>query len=265
MRSPSDNQPPSVRRSHPKPPWSAHPGGLRLDASVMSIEPYRIDPDDPRAPSQQVWDRLTPKERARILEELPSEFPVSEAMPPEGDSALRCEGADCLSLGGFFSRMGRKVYLGCELPGYYPGERMFAPDVIAVMDVEPHQRMHWVVSAEGKGLDSGHRDSRRGRPAQGPGAQRGALRPARHSRVLSLRPWAVEARWMAAGGREAPLPGPRATAGLLHVRGIGAGVTARGERLRFHHSGAPVLEADEMIASLERNARDSEVQRSEPE
>ena len=45
------------------------------------------------------------------------------------------------------------MYLACELPVYYPGERMFAPDVIAVMDVEPHSRMRWVVSAEGKGLD----------------------------------------------------------------------------------------------------------------
>ena len=36
---------------------------------------------------------------------------------------------------------------------YYPGERMFSPDLIAVVDVDPHPRDHWSVSAEGRGLD----------------------------------------------------------------------------------------------------------------
>jgi hypothetical protein len=30
---------------------------------------------------------------------------------------------------------------------------MLAPDLIAVLDVEPHERMSWVVSAEGRGVD----------------------------------------------------------------------------------------------------------------
>jgi hypothetical protein len=38
---------------------------------------YRVDPDDPRAPPQELWERLTPEERARIVDSLPSEFPVS--------------------------------------------------------------------------------------------------------------------------------------------------------------------------------------------
>ena len=38
-------------------------------------------------------------------------------------------------------------------PVYYPGEPYFAPDLIAVLDVEPHEPGTWVVSAEGKGLE----------------------------------------------------------------------------------------------------------------
>ena len=105
--------------------------------SIMRIGPYRIDPDDPRAPPQEVWERLTPEERARIVDGLPSEFPVSEAAPPEGDPHFVAKVRTRLVLEGFFSRTGRKVYLACELPVYYPGERMFAPDVIAVLGVEP--------------------------------------------------------------------------------------------------------------------------------
>lgn len=119
----------------------------------MSADSYRVDPDDPRAPPQEVWERLTPEERAHVVDSLPSEFLVSEAHPPEGDSHFDAKVRVREVLGGFFSRIGRKVYLACELPVYYPGERMFAPDVLAVMDVEPHSRMRWVVGVEGKGLD----------------------------------------------------------------------------------------------------------------
>jgi FtsZ-binding cell division protein ZapB len=52
-----------------------------------------------------------------------------------------------------FRRTGRRVYLSAELPVYYPGERIIAPDVIAVVDVEPHQRQRWVVAHEGRGVD----------------------------------------------------------------------------------------------------------------
>lgn len=265
MRSPSDNQPPSVRRFHPKPPWSAQPGGPRLDSSVMSIGPYRIDPDDPRAPPQEVWDRLTPRERARLLEELPSEFPVSEAMPPEGDPHFDAKVQTRLTLGGFFSRMGRKVYLGCELPVYYPGERMFAPDVIAVMDVEPHQRMHWVVSAEGKGLDFALEVHVAGDRRKD--LERNVKRFAR----LGIREYFLFDRgrlrldgWRLEEGRRryrSLVP----QQGLFTSEVLGLELRLEGERLRFLHNGAPVLEADEMIASLEWNARDSEKQRAELE
>ncbi|WP_437638511.1 Uma2 family endonuclease [Sorangium sp. So ce854] len=112
-----------------------------------------VDPDDPRAPPQELWDRMTPEERQRVLDTLPSEFEVSEASPPEGDFHFNPKVAARDTLGGYFERIGRRVYLACELPVYYPAERMFAPDLIAVLDVEIKERAHWSVSAEGKGVD----------------------------------------------------------------------------------------------------------------
>src|SRR5262249_29312854 len=54
----------------------------------------------------------------------------------------------------YFRQRGRGVYVGAGLPVYYPGERMFATDVLAVLDVDPRERDRWVVSDEaGKGLD----------------------------------------------------------------------------------------------------------------
>jgi Uma2 family endonuclease len=112
---------------------------------------YAPDPSDPRAPSQQQWDELSGEERARIVAQLPSEVPRETA--PEGDPHRDPKEKAVEALREYFRRLGRRVYLSAELPVYYPAERMFAPDVIAVLDVEPHQRLRWVVSQEGRGLD----------------------------------------------------------------------------------------------------------------
>ena len=233
--------------------------------SIMSIGPYRIDPDDPRAPPQEVWERLTPEERARIVEGLPSEFPVSEAAPPEGDPHFVAKVRTREVLGGFFTRTGRKVYLACELPVYYPGERMFAPDVIAVVGVEPHERMRWVVSAEGKGLDFALEIHVAGDRRKD--LERNVERFAR----LGIREYFLFDRgrlrltgWRLVAGRR----GYRAIVpqqGLFASEVLGLDLRVEGERLRFHREGAPLLEADEMIALLERRAQESDVQRAREE
>jgi Uma2 family endonuclease len=117
----------------------------------MSLsERYRVDLADPRAPSSELWAELSAGERRRIVDQLPSEL---ELGPPEGDAHRVPKQRGLEALDAYFRRIGRKVYLSNELPVYYPGERVFAPDLIAVCDVEPGERMRWVVSAEGKGLD----------------------------------------------------------------------------------------------------------------
>jgi hypothetical protein len=117
---------------------------------VTAPKTYPIDPADPRAPTLAEWEAMTPAERQRVVDQLPSEI---ELGPPEGDPHRLPKQRGLEALDAFFRRMGRRVYLSSELPVYYPGERMFAPDLIAAVDVEPHERMRWVVAQEGRGLD----------------------------------------------------------------------------------------------------------------
>jgi Uma2 family endonuclease len=230
----------------------------------MSADSYRVDPDDPRAPPQELWERLTPEERARIVDSLPSEFPVSEANPPEGDPHFEAKVRAREVLGGYFSRIGRKVYLGCELPVYYPGERMFAPDVIAVMDVEPHSRMRWVVSAEGKGLDLALEVHVAGERRKD--LEKNVERFAR----LGIREYFLfdRGRLKLTGWRLA-VEGRRVYQPILPQQGfytsevLGLELQLEGERLRFFHGRAPLPEADEMIATLERMVGEAEAHRTE--
>ncbi len=65
-------------------------------------------------------------------------------------------------LGKFFRGMDRRVYVSTELAVYYPGEPWFAPNPIAVFDVEASMRERRVVSAEGDrvGISSSRSRSR---------------------------------------------------------------------------------------------------------
>lgn len=42
----------------------------------MSNAAYVFDPKDPRAPTEEQWSKLDPEERARVVGQLPSEFPA---------------------------------------------------------------------------------------------------------------------------------------------------------------------------------------------
>jgi Uma2 family endonuclease len=96
---------------------------------------------------------MGPEERLRVVESLPGEVTWDEMAMPEGDPHFGAKVRTLDVLKGHFRHEKRKVYLGAELPVYYPAERRFAPDLVAVLDAEPHERDKWVVSHEGKGLD----------------------------------------------------------------------------------------------------------------
>ncbi len=119
----------------------------------QTIEGWSLDPADPRAPPQDVWDRLSDEERALVVASLPPDSPVDESATPEGEPHNDASTVARDSLRGHYERHGRALYIATDLTVYYPGERRFAPDVLAVLDVELHPRESWVVSAEGKGLD----------------------------------------------------------------------------------------------------------------
>jgi hypothetical protein len=61
---------------------------------------WEIDPDDPRAPPQDVWDRMSPAERRRVLEDLPSKFDISERRAEDAEhraEALEARLAEALA------------------------------------------------------------------------------------------------------------------------------------------------------------------------
>jgi Uma2 family endonuclease len=176
-------------------------------------------------------------------------------MPPEGDRHRLPKARALEALDEFFRRIGRRVYLSSELPVYYPEERLFAPDLIAVVDVDPHERDRWVVSQEGKGKglaleiilsgdakkdleENVERYARLGIPEY-------FIFDARSLRLLGYRldPGAGDV-----ANRYRPIV-PQRGRWSSHV--LGLDLALEDGRIRFYHGSAPLLEAAELIAKLE--------------
>ena len=94
----------------------------------MSSIPYVLDSDAPRAPTEEQWREMDAHAREQVLASLPSELPRTS--PPEGDAHRIPKTQALETLDEHFRRTGRSVYLSSELPVYYPGETVFAPDLI---------------------------------------------------------------------------------------------------------------------------------------
>jgi Uma2 family endonuclease len=211
---------------------------------------FRVDRADPRAPSQAIWDALSVDERLEVLASLPNEVSIEE-MAPEGDPHRKAKEGPLDALRRFFERIGRKVYLSSELAVYYPGEKRFVPDVLGVLDVEPHDRMKWVVSAEGKGLDfvlEVHVEGDKAKDHERNVAlyarlgipeyfifDRGRLR----LKAFRLKPGAAL--------YEPIIP----QAGRYASQVLGLDIVLEGDRLRFFHGTAPLHDADELIRKLD--------------
>ncbi|NUQ72398.1 MAG: Uma2 family endonuclease [Polyangiaceae bacterium] len=230
---------------------------------AVDPSPYLFDPNDPRAPSQSQWDRMSEAERAQVVENLPSEFPVRESAPPEGDPHFDAKANTRQTLRSYFERIGRKVYIVCELPIYYPGEEMFAPDVSAILDVELHPRMSWVVSAEKKGIDLAIEIHVAGDRRKD--LEKNVERYAR----LGIKEYFIfdRGRLDLVGYRLAGTA--RAYQRIVPQHGfypsnvLGLQLRVEETRLRFFHGTAPILEADEMIERLEKMVLDVETHQQE--
>ena len=215
-----------------------------------------IDPDDPRAPPTELWQRLGPEERAAIVATLPSEFSVSDAMPPEGDDHLDAFAGARDALRRWFRGRGRRIYVAGNLPIYYPGERMFSPDLIAVDDADQRQRDSWIVDAEGgKGLDLAIEIVVRGDRKKD--LERNIERYAAlgipeyylfDRRRMSLAAWELDAERYR---RRVPQSGRYASPVL------GLDLWLDGNRLRFSVGDAPVPYADELIDRVSRLSADA--------
>jgi Uma2 family endonuclease len=210
-----------------------------------------MDPDDPRAPTEEQWAGMSDTERARVVAMLPSEVPF-ELFMPEGDPHRKAKSRAVDALDGFFKRIGRRVYVSSELAVYYPGQPRFAPDVLAVLDVEPHERDKWVVAHEGRGLDlvleihvSGDvkkdYETNRKRYAQ-LGITEYFLFDRTRARLFGWRLPSSSARVY-----EPIVP----QQGMFSSGVLGLDVAMEVDRLRFYYGGASVPESEDLIARLE--------------
>ncbi len=207
---------------------------------------YAFDPADPRAPTHEEWMMMSPLERERVVAMLPARLEVA----PEGDPHRKAKKSALDALDGFFRRAGRRIYLSSEIGVYYPGERRFSPDLLAVLDVEPHDRMTWAVDQEGKGLDfvlEGH--------VAGNWAKDHHANVERFARLGIHEYFVFDRKQLQLQGHRLQ-PRTRAYQRLLPQTGrfvsevLGLELTVEGTKLRFFSGTAPIEDADEQIARL---------------
>ena len=230
---------------------------------VQPVTTYHVDPRDPRAPSQEVWDRLGPAQRQRVLDALPSE--IDRVAPPEGDAHSIPKLLARQTLEEHFRRIGRRVYLASELPVYYPGEPMFAPDLLAVLDAEPHERDHWTVSHEGRGLDvvlEIHVSGSAAKDFEDNVARYATLGIPEYFAYAPRRQRLVGWRLASAGARTYDPIAPHE--GRWRSALLGLELALEDGRLRFYHGSAALLDATELIARLGAMA-DAATRRAEQE
>ncbi|MBI3200199.1 MAG: Uma2 family endonuclease [Myxococcales bacterium] len=216
----------------------------------MAEPAWFVDPADPRAPPREVWERMTPEERDRVVATLPADMPL-DLHPPEGDGHRKPKERARDALDEFFRSIGRRVYVSSELVTYYPGEPRFCPDILAVTDVESHDRQSWVVTKEGKGLDLVIEIHVGGDKTKdlGTNVTRYARlgipeyfvfdRPQGRIHGFRLTP--------AASAYERVVP----QGGRTHSEVLGLGLTVEGKMLRFYHGTAPLLFLDELVGKLD--------------
>lgn len=204
------------------------------------------------APSQEEWDALDEAEREAVSAALPGEVTDAEMSPPEGDLHFKGKTRALDALRNYFKRQRRRIYLAPELPVYYPAEPRFAPDLLAVLDADDHDRNSWFVSREGKGLDwilEVHVGGDRKKDAE-----RNVARYAR----LGIQEYFVYDRarnrlaayQLTAGSRAYVPMVPQGGLYTSHV--LGLDVEVQKDRLRFYAGSAMLLESEELISRLER-------------
>lgn len=204
------------------------------------------------APTQAEWDALTPAERDEVVDTLPGEVTDAEMSPPEGDRHFRAKTRALDALRGFFRSAKRRVYLAAELPVYYPNAPRFAPDLLAVLDADDHERMKWVVSGEGKGLDwvlEVHVGGERKKDAE--------ENVTRYAQLGIPEYFLYDRARNALHAYRLPSPSSRTYVPILAQRGLyasqvlGLDVEVQRDRLRFYAGTALLLESEELITRLE--------------
>jgi Uma2 family endonuclease len=209
---------------------------------------YVLDLNDPKAPTLEQWSSMSEDDQRRAVDSLPSEFPRTH--PPEGDRHRIPKERALESLREYFRRLRRRVYLSSELPVYYPGERVFAPDVVAVLDVEPHPRERWVVSHERRGLDFAlevHVSGNRTKDLEENVTRYAKLGIPEYFVFEPLRSRLFGYRLLKERSDYQPIV-PQEGRWASSV--LGLELAMEGGRIRFYHGSAPLPEAEELIVRL---------------
>ena len=108
------------------------------------------------APTEAEWRAMTPESQLSFLVRVNDVLSEAAQMMGEGRRHKKAKTRTIDALNLHFRTIGRAVYLAEEMSVLYPGEAVFSPDVLAVLDVvEPDDdpRMAWVVADERRGLD----------------------------------------------------------------------------------------------------------------
>nr|WP_279636136.1 Uma2 family endonuclease [Corallococcus terminator] len=192
------------------------------------------------------------EERAQVVDALPGEVTYDEMAMPEGDRHSQPKMSTVDVLRGYFERRGRKVYVGTELPVYYPAERRFAPDLLVVLEAEAHWRDKWVVSHEGHGLDwvmEVHVGGDRKKDAE--------FNVSRYARLGIPEYFIFDGGRLTLEGYRLATPAARVYSrmeprhGRLVSEVLGLELQVEGEHLRFWAGNAPLLESRELISRME--------------
>lgn len=228
-------------------------------------------PGDLRAPTQAVWETLSPEEKERWHDRLLEVAGPEYEMTLEGDWHHRAKTDADETLRAFFGRTGRRLYVSAELMVVYPGERPFIPDLLAVRDVDPHPRTSWMVANERRGLDlvieihyagHWHKDY--------------AENVERYAALGIPEYFVFNCRQPSIRGWRLPTPDARAyervhpDAGRFPSHVLGLDLTVENDRLRFYHGTALLLTPAELTTRLEQmlttmQAAEAEQARAEAE
>src|SRR5438093_13675770 len=123
-------------------------------ASGKSPDPFDLAASGPMpvAPTVEEWAALSPKEKARRIEEINASLPLSETMS-EGTQHSRAKRRAADTLEAYFAPTKQGIFVAEELWVMFPGGRVVVPDVLAVRDVALHGRHAWAVGDGGRGPD----------------------------------------------------------------------------------------------------------------
>ena len=113
----------------------------------MEKHAWRLDPDDPRAPTDEQWSAMSAVQREHVVSSLPVD-PPPHTMMGVGDVHQQEVKSTEEALRHWYRKRGERAYVGVEKAVYYPGERAIEPDVFVVLGVDAHQRSSWIVQNE---------------------------------------------------------------------------------------------------------------------